>query len=88
MKRENRIDLQWRFHPGEAEGAFYMGYDDRAWREVTLPHDWAVEQPFDVRWSSGTGYLPGGIGWYRKHFFLIQYHRKQMCKIVPLREII
>ena len=72
MKRDRLLDLQWRFHPGEAEDAFYMGYDDRAWREVTLPHDWAVEFPFDPCWSSGTGYLPAGTGWYRKHFLLTE----------------
>ncbi|MER2057004.1 MAG: sugar-binding domain-containing protein, partial [Clostridia bacterium] len=70
MRKEICLDRDWRFHLDEAIDANFMGYDDRAWREVTLPHDWAVEQPFDVRWSSGTGYLPGGIGWYRKHFFL------------------
>ena len=47
-----------------------MAWDDRAWRRVTLPHDWAVEFPFDTCWASGTGYLPGGTGWYRKHFTL------------------
>ena len=70
MDREKQLDLHWLFHFGDAEDASYMGYDDRAWREVTLPHDWAVEYPFDRCWSSGTGYLPGGIGWYRKHFTL------------------
>jgi len=70
MREIRNIDVHWRFHPGEAEDAFYMGYDDRAWREVTLPHDWAVEYPFDRIHSSGTGYLPGGIGWYRKTFIL------------------
>ena len=72
MATEKRLDLHWRFHLGDAEDAFYMGYDDRAWREVTLPHDWAVEHPFDRCWSSGTGYLPGGTGWYRKHFELTE----------------
>ena len=72
MKREKQLDLHWLFHSGDAEDAFYMGYDDRAWREVTLPHDWAVEHPFDRCWSSGTGYLPGGTGWYRKHFELTE----------------
>ena len=47
-----------------------MAWDDRAWQQVTLPHDWAVKFPFDVCWASGTGYLPGGTGWYRKHFML------------------
>ena len=64
------LNLQWRFHLGDEPGADYMGWDDRAWREVTLPHDWSVEHPFDRRHSSGTGYLPGGTAWYRKHVYL------------------
>ena len=66
----NNLDLNWRFHLGDVADAFYMGYDDQGWRTVTLPHDWAVEHPFDRAFSSGTGYLPGGIGWYRKSFTL------------------
>ena len=62
--------LDWRFHLGEAEKASYMGFNDSAWETVTLPHDWAVTLPFDESCSSGTGYLPGGVGWYRKHFEL------------------
>ena len=70
MRTYHQLDLDWRFHWGEAPEANYMGYDDSAWRTVTLPHDWAVEHPFDPLYSSGTGYLPGGIGWYRKTFRL------------------
>ena len=69
-KFHHRIDRNWLFHYGEADGADFMGYDDRAWRPVTLPHDWAVEHPFDRCYSSGTGYLPGGTAWYRKHLNL------------------
>ena len=72
MRKTILLDAGWRFHYGDAADAGYMGYDDRAWKAVTLPHDWAVSFPFDTRWSSGTGYLPGGIGWYRKHFTLAQ----------------
>jgi len=44
-------------------------FDDKNWRPVTLPHDWAIEGPFDPRAPGGTGKLPfAGIGWYRKHF--------------------
>ena len=64
------IDRDWLFHPGDAADADFMGYDDRAWRTVTLPHDWAVEDPFDRCQSSGTGYLPGGTAWYRRHLSL------------------
>ena len=70
MRKNIRLSEGWRFHLGDAADAYYMGYDDRGWRQVTVPHDWAVEHPFDSCWASGTGYLPGGIGWYRGHFSL------------------
>ncbi|MGZ3750963.1 MAG: beta-galactosidase GalA, partial [Mucilaginibacter sp.] len=43
------------------------------WREVNLPHDWCVEGPFVNDKSIGSapavsGYLPGGISFYRKEF--------------------
>lgn len=72
MRKIIRLDTGWRFHLGDAAEGGFMGYDDSAWRSVTLPHDWAVEHPFDRCWSSGTGYLPGGTGWYRKHFTLTE----------------
>ena len=81
MGIQKNLDLHWRFHLGEARDAFYMGYDDRAWRQVTLPHDWAVEHPFDPCWASGTGYLPGGTGWYRKAFSLTEEEAKKRVRI-------
>lgn len=47
-------------------------YNDQAWRKLDLPHDWAIEGDFLPSNPSGAsgGALPGGIGWYRKHFTL------------------
>ena len=70
MRKVQSLNRNWRFHLGDEVGADYMGHDDRAWPEVTLPHDWSVAYPFDKRNASGTGYLPGGTAWYRKHFIL------------------
>ncbi len=63
-------------HEGEIEGESF-GFDDRAWRIIDLPHDWAVELPFDPRGGHSHGYRPLGkkfpetsIGWYRKSFFI------------------
>lgn len=61
------INKGWKFYLGEQTNADEKGFDDRAWQEVTLPHDWSVTLPFDPSHSSGTAYLPGGIGWYRLH---------------------
>ncbi|MEU5096474.1 glycoside hydrolase family 2 TIM barrel-domain containing protein [Streptomyces sp. NPDC020996] len=57
---------------GAYAGAADPGYDDSAWREVAVPHDWSIEQTptTDHGTSSGTGFLPGGLGWYRLAFTL------------------
>jgi beta-galactosidase len=59
------INLDWKFHRGDCPAAWYKGYDDSAWKDVTLPHDWSVTEPFSREHSSGGGYLAGGVGWYR-----------------------
>ena len=46
--KDEKLNTLWRFHLGDAPDADFMGYDDGAWRRVTLPHDWAVEHPFDT----------------------------------------
>ena len=69
------LNDNWKFYLGEAEDAWYKGYDDSAWESVTLPHDWSVTLPFSKEYSSGTGYLAGGIGWYRLRFSLPEQYR-------------
>jgi len=44
--------------------------DSVTWRPVTLPHDWSIEGTPSDTLASCTGYLPGGVGWYRKGFSL------------------
>lgn len=56
---------RWQFTLADEPDAWAKGFDDGAWRAVNIPHDWSIEQPFAEQHSSGTGYLPGGIGWYR-----------------------
>jgi beta-galactosidase len=47
-------------------------FDDSRWRTVRIPHDWSIEQTPGTAdgTASGTGYLPGGLGWYRRSFTL------------------
>ena len=58
-------------------------FDDSSWRELRLPHDWAVEGDFNRLNPSGTGggALPGGIGWYRKHFRIDEKLRRKTVYI-------
>jgi beta-galactosidase len=51
-------------------GAAHPDYDDSTWQKVDLPHDWAVEGSFDPQANPYHGFLPVGVGWYRKTFEL------------------
>lgn len=60
---------------GYGDGAAAAGFDDRAWRKLDLPHDWAVEQDFSPKASFSHGFKAIGrafpersVGWYRKTF--------------------
>src|SRR5688572_11319442 len=55
-------------HPGGNVAFVRSDFDDRNWRSVTLPHDWAIEGPFLVEGPyGGMGRLKSwGPAWYRK----------------------
>jgi beta-galactosidase len=67
----------WTFHLGDVEGAEKADFDDSKWRTLDVPHDWSIEQPFDSKMPGGgsVGYLPGGLGWYRKTFTIPEASR-------------
>jgi len=52
---------------GNAPGAAAREYDDSDWRQLDLPHDWAVEGPFDPNANISQGYRPRGASWYRRY---------------------
>ena len=52
---------------GFAWGPAGTTYDDGDWRKLSLPHDWAVEGPFDPNENLAQGYRPRGVGWYRRY---------------------
>jgi beta-galactosidase len=72
QRRRDSFDFGWKFFKGDAPGAQSPGFKDDSWRDVNLPHDWAIEGPYGEKEpSSGPGgYLPSGVGWYRKRFRL------------------
>jgi beta-galactosidase len=57
---------------GQYADAAAPGHDDSAWRQVAVPHDWSIEQTPTTEYgtTSGTGFFPGGLGWYRLAFTL------------------
>jgi beta-galactosidase/beta-glucuronidase len=77
-----KLNENWKFNLNDCPEAFEKDYDSSDWEEVTLPHDWSVKQPFSKENSSGTGYLSGGIGWYRKTFNLPETFRGKKIWII------
>lgn len=68
--KSRKFNFDWKFLKGDDSKALKIQYDDSDWRTVDLPHDWSIEGPFKKEYASSTGYLPGGIGWYRKKFIV------------------
>jgi beta-galactosidase len=84
------LDANWKFHLGDdwpnalrldkagsSGGPAAEKFSDNGWREITLPHDWAIELPFDKNADGshgfravGPGYTRNSIGWYRRQFEL------------------
>lgn len=75
------FDNDWRFLKSDAPGAEKPDFDDADWRKLDVPHDWSIEGPFDKNNPTGGpgGFLPAGVGWYRKHFILpSDYSRRRV----------
>jgi hypothetical protein len=63
-----KLNDHWRFSLNSPEPCETPSLDDGNWQTVDLPHDWSVKEALSPSLASCTGYLPGGLGWYRKHF--------------------
>jgi beta-galactosidase len=73
IENQRRLSFNegWRFFKGDAPGAEAPKFADSQWTQLRLPHDWAIEGPFDPKANPHTGALPiSGTGWYRKSFTL------------------
>lgn len=87
-KENSRIienfNFGWKFHAGDIADGASLQLNDYSWRNVDLPHDFQIEQPWVSPDSSETGskditantssvlsargFKAMGIGWYRKSF--------------------
>jgi beta-galactosidase len=79
--RTTSFDEGWRYLKDSTIEAWNPDYDDSGWRILDVPHDWGIEDlpgqngvdiigPFDKSSvdKMSSGYLTGGIAWYRKTF--------------------
>ena len=68
--RSQNFDSDWKFNLGDVSNAQSPTFDDSKWRTLSLPHDYSIEQEYSQSLEAESGYLPGGVGWYRKNFTL------------------
>lgn len=69
FQKEQDFNFDWQFYVHQDSTDKNIDLKTVQWKNVDLPHDWSVEFPFDSVGGEGcTGYLPGGIGWYKKEF--------------------
>jgi len=79
----------WLFSAGENKDAENPAIDDRGWRQVVVPHDWSImdkpdgSPPFEPEMIAGqdSGYLAGGIGWYRRRLTLTAAEAAQVVRL-------
>jgi len=64
------LNAGWKFMLGDSDQAMKISYNANRWQNVTLPHDWSVKGVLSPGNASCTGYLPGGIAWYRKNIHI------------------
>ena len=66
--RNINFNSGWKFNLGDNSSASEPNFNDSAWEEVMLPHDFSISQNFTTSGEAESGFLPGGTGWYRKSF--------------------
>lgn len=80
---DSLINFNWDFYLGDLEHSEVMDLNAEDWRILDLPHDWSIEGEYSedhgTDWQSG--FLPAGIGWYRKQFDYNPVWKGKMIRI-------
>ncbi len=73
------FDAGWKFQQADLDGAQHVEFDDSGWTPVILPHDWSIAGSFAEtnRTGGAGGFLPSGVGWYRKAFSIPEAWRQR-----------
>ncbi len=78
-ERTTNFNENWKFYRGNKQDAEKQGIDTQEWESITLPHDYSIDTEFTVAGEAESGFLLGGVGWYRKEFIVPEkYADKQL----------
>lgn len=72
-RKQNLLDEGWKFINEDVENAAMPDFNDIAWETVYVPHDWAIDKPFDLNvdyevlreetnWRMGLRFRTGNSG--------------------------
>ena len=83
IDNDQRFMANWKFTYGEVSDGASLSLDDTSWQTVKVPHDYSsyLDYTNDRETEAESGYLKGGVGWYRKHFFIPEENRNQVIQI-------
>lgn len=72
LAQKIKFNDDWKFKVDTSNNLNEKALEAKPWRTLNLPHDWSIEQPFDVHSPSGNrgAALRGGLGMYQKEFQL------------------
>ncbi len=83
VRKQTLFNNGWKFSREDNPDFREVEFDDSAWRKLTLPHDWSIEEEFDPNSKSGgnAGFFKEGIGWYRKEFTVDESQKDRMLTV-------
>ncbi|MDG1803908.1 sugar-binding domain-containing protein, partial [Flavicella sp.] len=77
------FNKNWKFELVEDAKASSPSYDDSEWRVLDVPHDWSIEKGYNKeKGAASTGFVEGGMGWYRKHFSLSEEDKDKVIEVL------
>ncbi|MEM9339138.1 MAG: glycoside hydrolase family 2 TIM barrel-domain containing protein [Bacteroidota bacterium] len=73
------FNFDWEFYLGELSDP---GNEGVKWNPVRLPHDWSIRESYQQEnTAASTGFVPGGIGWYKKSFRLPVSEKDKLVRV-------
>lgn len=82
-RKVEKFTSQWKYNAGDIENGFASDLNDSAWQVLDLPHDWSIDEPYNIDNPGGPGtkFMIGGIGWYRKSFVVPETYNNKRVEI-------
>jgi beta-galactosidase len=82
VRVKENFDFDWKFILNDNPAYAGKHYADTGWSDIQLPHDWSIRLHFERSAGGSAGFLPGGVGWYRKSFTLPASGKGKMISVL------